>query len=87
MKPTEVVEWDDEIRLQIIMSIEIFRFVPEGIDGKPRGSCAGCGKYIWSEGGFRVPRLAGILCSVECIETALFGGDATNKIPIRAWIV
>jgi len=31
--------------------------------------------FIWSEGGYRVPGLSGIHCSIKCIETVLFGHE------------
>jgi len=55
--------------------MEIFRHVSEGIEGHPRGSCEGCGKHIWSGGGFKAPGIPGVSCSVECLETVLFGQE------------
>src|SRR3989442_14288041 len=54
----------------------IFRHVPAGVKGHPRGCCQGCGLFIWSEGGLRIPGIRGIFCTkLECVETALFGGE------------
>ncbi len=57
------------------MDLSILKFVPSGVEGHPRGQCDGCGDYIWSQGGLRVPGIAGIHCSIACIETSLFGTD------------
>lgn len=56
-------------------TLERFKVVPEGAEGFPRGSCAGCGKYIWSDGGLSIPKLPGLHCSVACIESHLFGTE------------
>jgi hypothetical protein len=49
------------------------REVPPGVRGAPRGYCEGCGLYIWSEGGLKIPGVRGIFCSVLCLECGLFG--------------
>jgi hypothetical protein len=54
-------------------SFEMLRHIPVGSVGAPRGNCEGCGMSIWSEGGYRVPGLPGIHCSIKCVETVLFG--------------
>ena len=56
-------------------SFEMFRHIAAGSVGAPRGNCEGCGMSIWSQGGYRVPGLSGIHCSIQCIETVLFGGE------------
>jgi len=64
MKPTDRTD-----------SFEVLRQIPSGSVGSPRGNCEGCGMFIWSEGGYRVPGLSGIHCSIKCIETVLFGHE------------
>ena len=54
---------------------EMLRHILGGSVGSPRGNCEGCGMSIWSEGGYRVPSLSGIHCSIQCIETVLFGRE------------
>lgn len=49
------------------------REVPPGHRGAPRGHCEGCGLYIWSEGGLKIPGVRGLFCSVLCLECGLFG--------------
>ena len=56
-------------------SFEMLRHIPVGSVGAPRGNCEGCGMFIWSQGGYCVPGLPGIHCSIECIETVLFGQE------------
>ena len=56
-------------------SFEMLRHIPGGSVGSPRGNCEGCGMFIWSEGGYRVPGLPGIHCSIGCVETVLFGHE------------
>jgi len=56
-------------------TFEMLRHIPAGSVGAPRGNCEGCGMSIWSEGGYRVPGLPGIHCSIKCIETVLFGHE------------
>ena len=46
-----------------------------GVEGAPRGHCETCGIYLRSEPAYRVPGLAGHYCSIECIETVLFGTE------------
>jgi hypothetical protein len=56
-------------------SFEMLRHIPGGSVGSPRGSCEGCGTFTWSDGGYRVPGLPGIHCSIKCVETVLFGHE------------
>src|SRR5215469_13219932 len=56
-------------------SFERLQHTPAGSVGSPRGNCEGCGMFIWSQGGYRVPGLPGIHCSIKCIETVLFGHE------------
>jgi hypothetical protein len=56
-------------------TLKQFLVVPKGAEGSPRGSCEGCGKQIWSDGGYSIPKLAGLHCSVACIEAHLFGTE------------
>jgi len=49
------------------------REIPPGSHGTPRGYCEGCGLYVWSEGGLKVPGVRGLFCSVLCFECELFG--------------
>jgi hypothetical protein len=56
-------------------SFEMLRHIPAGSVGSARGNCEGCGMFIWSEGGYGVPGLPGIHCSIKCIETVLFGQE------------
>ena len=56
-------------------SFEMLRHIQAGSAGSPRGNCQGCGMFIWSQGGYRVPGLPGIHCSIKCIETVLFGQE------------
>src|SRR5208337_1883809 len=44
---------------------------PAGIEGHPRGRCESCGRHLWSEGGYRVPGLKGLFCSLVCIECSI----------------
>jgi hypothetical protein len=50
------------------MNLEIFEVVPAGSEGHPRGTCESCGLHLWSEGGYHVPGLKGLFCSLLCIE-------------------
>lgn len=56
-------------------TLEQFITLPTGVEGSPRGSgsCDGCGRFIWSDGGYQIPGLAGIHCSIQCVEIHLFG--------------
>ena len=56
-------------------SFEMLRHIQAGSAGSPRGNCQGCGMFMWSQGGYRVPGLPGIHCSIKCIETVLFGQE------------
>lgn len=68
--------------------LELFRVRPTGSNGSPHGSCAGCGRPIWS-GAYRVLGIAGVFCTVVCIEAVLFGvgrcrwcgAEMTNPYP------
>jgi hypothetical protein len=51
--------------------------VPPGNEGENRGSCASCGLYLWSEGGYRVPGLQGLFCSLLCMGCAV--ADRTRR--------
>ncbi len=53
--------------------LELFRVRPPENAGQPRSSCGGCGRPIWSDGGYRMPGITGIYCAFDCIETRLFG--------------
>lgn len=39
------------------------------------GSCEACSMPLHRRKAYRVPKLAGMFCSIACIETALFGGE------------
>jgi hypothetical protein len=54
-----------------MMNLEIFKVVPTGKEDHPRGTCEGCGLHLWSEGGYRVPGLKGLFCSLVCIECGI----------------
>ena len=58
---TRVVEW------------EPIRVIPPGEPGVPRGFCQSCALYIWAEGGYKIPGVRGIFCSIACVESQLFG--------------
>jgi hypothetical protein len=61
-----------------------FRVVPPGAPGVPRGACESCGLYLWDDGGYKIPGLDGIYCSVLCIECAIADATGeTKKIPGR----
>jgi hypothetical protein len=53
--------------------MEIFEVILSGTQGHPRGTCGGCSRHLWDEPVYRVPGLAGVYCSVDCIECVLFG--------------
>ena len=57
------------------MNVTVLKYVPTGVDCKPRGSCDGCGDAIWSEGALKVAGIPGLYCGVGCVETYLFGAD------------
>ena len=50
------------------MNLEIFEVVAAGSEGHSRGTCESCGLHLWSEGGYHVPGLKGLFCSLLCIE-------------------
>ncbi len=39
--------------------------------GVPRGTCESCGLYLWSDGAYKIPGLAGRYCSIQCVEFEL----------------
>lgn len=62
--------------------LESLRVIPPGKKGEHRGSCASCGLHLWSEGGYRVPGLQGLFCSLLCMECAIAEKTGqTKKIP------
>ena len=62
--------------------LECLRVIPLGKKGEHRGSCASCGLHLWSEGGYRVPGLTGLFCSLLCMECAIAEKTGqTKKIP------
>lgn len=62
MMTTVKVNWD------------VLRATLSGEPGHHASECAGCGLWLWpGDRAHRVPGLRGCFCSVECIETALFG--------------
>ncbi len=56
-----------------------FRFIGRGKRGFPRGSCESCALPIWSQGGFRVPGLNGIYCSLLCVECEIAQRTGNTK--------
>ena len=48
-----------------------FCFVPPGTHGFPRGACESCGLYLRDDGGYKIPGLDGIYCSLLCIESGI----------------
>jgi hypothetical protein len=59
------------------MNLEILKHIPGGTECHPRGACASCGLYLWSKGGYRVPGLKGLFCSLVCIECGI--ADKTGR--------
>jgi hypothetical protein len=53
------------------MNVTVLKYVPTGVDCKPRGSCDGCGDAIWSEGALKVAGIPGLYCGVGCVENLL----------------
>ena len=53
------------------MNLEILKHIPAGTERHPRGTCESCGLHLWSEGGYRVPGLKGLFCSLVCIECGI----------------
>ncbi|MFY9531446.1 MAG: hypothetical protein WBC04_12375 [Candidatus Acidiferrales bacterium] len=51
--------------------LALLRFIPAGKEGQPRGACESCDLLLWSDGGYRVPGLKGLCCSLVCIECAI----------------
>jgi hypothetical protein len=67
---------------EALSDLSALRFVPHGEEGFPRGTCESCGRFLWSEGGFKVPALKGLFCSLTCTECGI--AERTNsrkKIP------
>ena len=53
------------------MNLQMLKHIPAGTEGHPRGRCESCGLCLWSEGGYRVPGLKGLFCSLACIECGI----------------
>ena len=63
-------------------ALECLRVIPPGKKGERRGSCASCGLHLWSEGGYRIPGIQGLFCSLLCMECAIAEKTGqTKKIP------
>lgn len=58
---------------QRVVDWEPIRVIPPGEPGMPRGFCQSCALYIWAEGGYKIPGVRGIFCSIACVECELFG--------------
>ncbi len=58
---------------QRVVDWEPIRVIPLGECGLPRGFCQSCALYIWAEGGYKIPSIKGIFCSIACVECELFG--------------
>ena len=56
-----------------VVDWEPLRVIPPGEPGLPRGFCESCALYIWVEGGYKIPGVRGLFCSVLCFECSLFG--------------
>jgi len=52
-------------------SLETLRVVRPNEESHRRGSCESCGLCFSSEGGYRVPGLKGLFCSLVCIECGI----------------
>ncbi len=59
------------------MNLEMLKHIPGGTECHPRGACESCGLYLWSKGGYRVPGLKGLFCSLVCIECGI--ADKTGR--------
>ena len=59
------------------MNLEMLKHTPAGTEGHPRGTCESCGLHLWSDGGYRVPGLKGLFCSLTCIECGI--ADKTGQ--------
>jgi hypothetical protein len=59
------------------MNLEMLKHIPAGTEGHPPGTCESCGLHLWSEGGYRVPGLKGLFCSLVCIECGI--ADKTGR--------
>lgn len=58
------------------------RVISPAKQGEHCGPCASCGLYLWSEGGYRLPGLQGLFCSLACIECGITQKTGqTKKIP------
>ena len=44
-----------------------------GEHGLSRGKCESCNLYLWSEGGYSIPKHGGLFCTILCVEVELFG--------------
>ncbi len=55
------------------MNRNVLKDIPLGQPGIPRGNCESCGLYIWSEGGYSIPKRKGHYCTILCVECELFG--------------
>ncbi len=53
------------------MNLEMLKHIHAGTAGHPRGACESCGLFLPSEGGYRVPGLRGLFCSLVCIECGI----------------
>ena len=58
---------------QRVVNWEPLRVIPPGEPGLPCGFCESCALYIWVEGGYKIPGVRGIFCSIVCVESRLFG--------------
>ncbi len=58
---------------QRVVDWQPLRVIPPGERGLPRGYCESCSLYIWSTGGYRIPNIRGVFCSIACVESRLFG--------------
>lgn len=53
------------------VNLEVLRQVPAGTEGHPRSTCESCGLFLWSKGGYRIPGLKRLFCSIICIECTI----------------
>jgi hypothetical protein len=59
------------------MNLEILKHIPAGTEGRPRGIYESCGLHVWTDGGYRVPGLKGLFCSLVGIECGT--GERTGQ--------
>ena len=52
-------------------TLGLLRVIPLGHQSEHHGSCATCGLHLWREGGYRLPGLKGLFCSLVCIECGI----------------